>query len=182
MERNRPAEELGGVISAAPNGPSRGGNGRYLRRDPLTRVTREGESIDDDFCDARSQVVGAAELEREKDRSRRAAVRRGRAKRPVGRRIDYAAPASNAALDGQRLVAGLAAGGGRVRNRAPAFLADSASEDAVDRARVAGEAARRQKVGRRGPADPLERRRRRNDASFRRADSRPRSMLSLHLV
>ncbi len=162
------------MVAAAPNGPRGRGHRGDFPGNPRRAITRESEPLDDDFREARAEVVGSAEFEREENRARRTAIGGSSTQRPIGRRIDHAATAVERALGGQRLVADPAPRIRRQRKRAPARLADSAAKNPFDRAGVAREASRRQKVGRRGPADSLERRRGRDDASFRRADSRPR--------
>ncbi len=154
----RPSEDLRGMVATAANGLPRRRDGRELVGRGRPAASLREETLGDGLGEPRAEIVRAAELEREKDGARRAAIRRGRAERSKRGRIDRAASASFG-VSRERLVAEAAARLADARQIGPAALADAAAEELVDGADLAGEATGREKKARGRPADPLERRR-----------------------
>src|SRR5207253_5972794 len=124
--RHRFREELCRMVSAAARRARGRGNRRHLGRG---KRLFPRESADHDLREPRPEIVGAAELEREEDRARAAAIRRSGPKGAERRGMNQAASASLRACRRERLTADGARRGGRLRDRAPARRTDSAAED-----------------------------------------------------
>ena len=133
------------MVGPAPGSRRRGDRGHFVqgvgRREALGHHPRQ----------VRREIVGAAELEGDQDLARRAAVGSGRAQPPEERRGEDAAsaarePIERPGLTDRRhgLIADLAAVLLRPLQRVPAGVADAATEESLEPAVPAGEAAGRE--------------------------------------
>ncbi len=140
-------EHLRGMVAAGSPGAVGRGHGGH--RDAALRRGQPSEHL---LREARAEVIRAAELEREQDRARRAAIRRG-GEEPLERgRVEQAA----AAKLGASGAAGSASpqtpqpGPSCAGSVVPAGAADAAAEELVDVARRTRQAARRKEESGRG--------------------------------
>jgi hypothetical protein len=146
----RGGEDLGRVVPARAAGPGRGRHGGDLVGvGPV-------ETLRDDGCQARAEVVGALELEGEEDPPRTAAIPRGRAQPLEVGRVEQAAPAPRiVGCAGQGFVASAAPRGFGDGQPVPAIRADAPPKELVGRARAARQAVGGQEESRGGPRQPL---------------------------